>query len=263
MEEENKNIEMPRIEMPPLPEEPVLDESTQAESAPDGSVSDGSVSDESVVEETQVEEVPVVEGKQQSNFRALRKEKERLEYENKEALRRLAKYENPEEQEEDLDINLDDDDLFEGKHYKKLAKKLKKQEEMFKQYQQQANVTSIEAKLKSQYTDFDKVVSADNIKRLSAEEPELAQAIGSTHDVYSKAVAAYKMIKKLGIYVEDNYSQDREVAQKNSLKPKPLASVSPQQGESPLAKANVFANGLTTELKKQLLKEMEESSKRY
>jgi hypothetical protein len=54
---------------------------------------------------------------------------------------------------------------------------------------------------------------------------------------------------------------DRAAAQKNASKPKPLASVSPQQGDSPLSRANAFANGLTPELQKQLRQEMEEARK--
>ena len=63
----------------------------------------------------------------------------------------------------------------------------------------------------------------------------------------------------MGIYREDNYSKDRDKAQSNASKPKPLASVSPQQGDSPLSRANAFANGLTDELKSQLRKEMEQA----
>jgi hypothetical protein len=236
------------IDMPPLPEEVV--ETPQEEALP-------------VVESKPKETVE--QTKQQANFKALRLEKERIEREHQEAMQRLAEYEKPKQpqQEEDLEINIGDDDLFEGKHYRKLQKQLKKQQDELKKYQEQISLTSTETKLKSQYADFDKVVSEDNIRKLRETEPELAETIASTQDVYSKAVSAYKIIKKLGIYVEDNYSQDREIAQKNSLKPKPLASVSPQQGDSPLSKANAFANGLTPELKQQLWKEMEESAKNY
>ena len=37
--------------------------------------------------------------------------------------------------------------------------------------------------------------------------------------------------------------------------------MSPQQGDSPLSRANAFANGLTPELRVQLIKEMEEARK--
>jgi hypothetical protein len=47
------------------------------------------------------------------------------------------------------------------------------------------------------------------------------------------------------------------IAHKNASKPKPLASVSPQQADSPLSKANAFANmPLSKEVKNQLHKEM-------
>jgi len=249
-------MEEKNIPMPPLPEEEVAEHAVEetAEQAP--------------VEQQEKVEIPPAETPQQANFRALRLEKERLERENLEAMKKLREYEQAhsnkqQPEEEDLEINLGDDDLFEGKHYKKIQKQLKKQQEMLEQYQKQTRLTATEAKLKSQYTDFDKVVSEDNIRRLREAEPELSEAIASTSDVYSKAVSAYKMIKKLGIYVEDNYGADREIAKNNSLKPRPLASVSPQQGESPLTKANAFANGLTPELRAQLRKEMEECSREY
>ena len=79
----------------------------------------------------------------------------------------------------------------------------------------------------------------------------------SSNDLYSTAVSAYTMIKNLGIAPKgDDFMVQKAQAQKNAAKPKPLASVNPQQGESPLSKANAFANGLTDDLKAQLLKEM-------
>jgi len=240
------------ITMPPLEEEKTEQSLKQLPEQP---------SEQKEIQQQEIQQ----ETTQQKNFRTLREEKEKIERDHAEAMKRLADYEkmNRQNAEEDLEINLGDDDLFEGKHYKKLQKQLKKQEETLKKYQEQAQLTSTEARLHAQYADFDKVVSPENIKILRETEPELAEALASTPDLYSKAVSAYKMIKKLGIYVKDNYEQDREIAKKNSLKPKPLASVSPQQGDSPLTKVNAFANGLTPELKKQLWREMEEASKGY
>jgi len=226
-------------------------------------------------QEQQSESEPEPEQKQdiqQRNFKALREEKERLEREHAQAMKRVAEYENmlaqstskkQEAPEEDLEIRIGDDDLFEGKHYKKLQKQLKKQQDALKQYQEQMQLTTIETKLHTKYADFDKVVSPENIKKLRETEPELAEALASTPDLYSKAISAYKMIKKLGIYIEDNYKQERELAHLNNLKPKSSASISPQRGDSPLTKANMFANGLTPELKKQLWQEMVQASKRH
>lgn len=252
------------IAMPPLPEETVEVETTVEP------LIEETVEQQEPTESEPASEEAVVESPQQMNFKALRIEKERLERERNDAYKKLLEYENAgkevkpdREVTEEVEVDLADDDLFEGRHYKKIQRQLKKQQETIDRYQQQANLTTTESKLKNKYTDFDAVVNEENIKRLRESEPELASSIASTTDIYSKAVSAYKMIKKLGIHVEDNFGSEREIAKKNNLKPKPLASVSPQQGESPLSKANAFANGLTPALRKQLWKEMEDSSKGY
>lgn len=162
-----------------------------------------------------------------------------------------------EEPEEDLSYKVDDDALVEGKHLSKVDKKIRKLEQQLQQYQQQTALSATEIRLKTQYTDFDEVVSAENVEVLRRQYPELAVSINANPDMYSKAVSAYTMIKKLGIaQVPDTFEGDKQQAQKNAMKPRPLSSVSPQQGDSPLSRANAFASGLTPELKNQLLKEM-------
>jgi hypothetical protein len=165
--------------------------------------------------------------------------------------------------EEDLDITMDDDSLVEGKHLSKVNRKIQNLERQLKQYEQQSSVTSTEIRLKTQYPDFDRVVSEGNLNNLREMYPEIAHTINSSDDLYSKAVAAYTMIKKLGIVPQDDpFKYEKETAQRNAAKPKSLASISPQQGDSPLSKANAFANGnLTDDLKKQMWKEMNQYRK--
>ena len=169
----------------------------------------------------------------------------------------------------DEDLELGDDDLTEGKHLKKVMKnlnaKIKKQNEMLKAQQQQAVELAIEARIKAQYNDFDSVVNQDNLRMLSIMHPEVASTIyNSNGDLYAKSVSAYTMIKNLGIYEKSaEQEMNKELIAKNHAKPRPLTSISPQQGESPLSKANVFASGLTESLKKQLHKEMMDSIKNY
>jgi outer membrane biosynthesis protein TonB len=190
-----------------------------------------------------------VETPQQVNFRNLRQQKEQAEKERDEALRALqSKSATPTLEE---NFNLASDDLVEGKHLQAQQRRL-----------QELEGQVMEAKLKAQYKDFDAVVSKENVDNLKSQYPELAQTIGQSGDLYGKAVSAYTMIKKLGIHVEDTHKEDRERAQANSAKPRPLASVSPQQGDSPLSHANAFANGLTPELQSQLRKEMAEARKK-
>jgi uncharacterized phage infection (PIP) family protein YhgE len=203
---------------------------------------------------------PVLE----NNIRALRESKERIQRERDEMAQRLKEFEmraNPQAPEEDLSLNLGENDLAEGKHLTKIQKQLNRQREELIKAQQQTQSLLIETRLKAEHPDIDKVVTVDNIKSLSELYPEIAQTLNSSSDYYSKAKAAYTMIKKFGIHVEDTFAPERELAQRNAAKPRPLASVSPQQADSPLSRANAFANGLTEELKVQLRKEMEEATR--
>ena len=166
----------------------------------------------------------------------------------------------PEEAEEE--ISIDADALVEGKHLSKVNKHIKKLEQQLAQYQQQNALSATEVRLKSQYPDFDKIVSRDNLESLRLAYPEIAQSLNANPDLYGKAVSAYTMIKKLGIGEEDPYIEEKATIQRNAAKPKPLASINPQQGDSPLSKANAFATGrLSDDMKAQLWKEMQEFRK--
>lgn len=212
--------------------------------------------------ESQPEQQPAAEVKEEPVSRSLSVLRKRAEEAEKRAyeLEQALKSKQPERQEvpeEDLNFSVDEDALVEGKHLSKVDKKIKKLEQQIRQYEQQSVASITEARLKAQYPDFDSVVSSENLANLRAAYPEIAQTLNASTDLYSKAVSAYTMIKRLGIIdPEDRFIQEKAIAQKNATKPKPLASISPQQGDSPLSKANAFANGLDENMKKQLWKEM-------
>jgi len=196
---------------------------------------------------------------QEVNMRELRLSKERAEKESLELQQRLARYEQQEAKKEETP-DYGDDDFIEGKQLKKEMASVRNQ---LKNYEKQAVSQADESRLKSRYTDFDKVVNADTIAKLRDEDPDFAETIAySTSSLYARGSSTYKKIKDLGLYVEDKHEKDRALAQQNASKPRPLNSVSPQQGDSPLSMANAFANGLTPDLKKQLWKEMQDASKR-
>lgn len=229
---------------------------------------------EEVIEEV-VEEVK--ETPNQRNIRSLREKAERTERaerERDEMMKRLYAYEQgikpqsvekPVETEEDYltSLGIDSDSLAEGKHLKPLMKELRSLKNELNQYKKQTQQETMESRLKTRFPDFDKVVSQGNLEMLRNANPELAEAILSTPDQFKQATLAYQMVKQYGIYQEDNFVQDKILAQRNAAKPKPLASVSPQQGESPMSKANAFANGLTSDLKAQLLREMNQYKKGF
>jgi hypothetical protein len=231
------------------------------------------VREEIVEDEEQIEEVEEQESSetpQQMNFRMIKERAERAERERDEAMKYAMSFNKPTsnspeptEPEEDYlsGLGIDNDGLAEGKHLKEILKEVRNLKKELHSYKTKSTQDTVEVKIKSQYPDFDKVVSQDNLQSLRNVNPDLADMILATPDIYKQAKLAYDMVKQYGIYKDQSYEQEKIVAQKNSAKPRPLASVSPQQGDSPLSKANAFANGLTPDLKNQLLREMKNATR--
>jgi len=244
-----------------------IENSTQQQEAVEQKEETGQVETNQPQEEKNTEEVSQAE----LNHRALRQLKENAEKERDELRKQLENFQKqqqsikqsdvPQEIEEEYSVH--PDDIVEGKHLSAVDKKVKKLEQQLKQYQEQASVVSIESRLKAEHPDFDSVVSKENIDILRTAYPELATAIASSPDLLSKGKAAYTLIKKFGIHQTASYAPDVNKVKENLSKPAPTSSLAAQTGESPLSKANAFAEGLTPDLKKKLYREMIESSKEY
>ena len=227
------------------------------------------VSQESPQEQPTVSDAPTEAIAQSSsksdkeNWRLMREREKKLERDLEESHRRLREYEaaKNKQSEEDDEVHLNPDDIPEWKH---VDKKIKKLEAQIKGYQQQSAEVAIEARLKAQYPDFDSVVNQETIDMLRSAYPEVAATLNSSSDLYNKAASAYTIIKKMGIVSDTSYDKDKEIALRNASKPRPLTSVSPQEGSGgPLSMANAFSNGLTEDLKKQLYKEMIDARKKH
>lgn len=194
----------------------------------------------------------------QRSFRELREQNERIARERDEMARRLKEAEMKAVESE---VTIGDDDIVEGKHLSKTIKRMKQLEEEVRTTKEQAAMYAVQATIRSRYPDFEKVVTTENLERLRSTYPEVAYSVDATPDLLNKAVAAYELIQKFGINESDPYMQEKQKAQANALKPKPTATLSPQQGGSPLERANAFEHGLTDDLRKQLLNEMKEAMK--
>jgi hypothetical protein len=207
---------------------------------------------------------PVEETRQAKNFRTIKEKAERAERERDELARRIQEMEASRQQPApENELGIDNDSYVEGKHIKPIHQEVRKLQEQLKQYQQQSSLAAAEIKLKATYPDFDSVVSKENIELLNDLDPEMAETIkSSSAGIYSKAVAAYKAIKNAGIVTEKNYDAEKRKIQENAAKPRSLASINPQSGDSPLSKAHAFTDTITEEEKKSLYKEMLESRKR-
>lgn len=283
--EMEKSGKTPKIEMPPI-EQPMeeisvkQDQQEQEQSqnyeihpeiAQEMPIEEIQAKNEAQLEPEEVIAKPKSDSKKEEDLRKLREKAataERYERERDELYRKLQEVENKKQQpiqqkieEKEEEFNLAPDDYVEAKYLKKYDRTIKELKEELNNYKQQTTIANVDAKLKAKYPDIDSVVSRENLEILKSEYPELSDSINSNQDLYSKASAAYTLIKRLGIAQEDHYVEDKIKAQKNATKPRPLASVNPQQGDSPLSKANSFANGLTDDLKAQLRREMDAARK--
>lgn len=264
------------ISMPSLPDNETLVQHTQElTDQSDSKYGDPAVDEQNVsssdTEETSAHPVSSVSRPTKSevvekNIAAMRVATRKAESERDEAFRLLKEMQNSRESrsdsvKDDSDLELGNDDLAEGKHIKRVSSKVSKIADDLAQMRKESEDIRMERRLLDEMPDIYKVLSEENIFLLNEHEPEMAEAIRSNTNLYTKSKAAYRAIKNMGIYKEDPYSLDKSQAHKNALKPRPMASVAPQQGDSPLSKANAFANGLTKDLQTQLLKEMEHARK--
>lgn len=181
----------------------------------------------------------------QESFKQLREQTKRLQAEKEEIARQLEAYKSAPKRE------IADDDVVMGSDVKELKNEISKLRNEHKKL-------SADQMLRMQYPDIETVVSAKNIEALRENYPMIAQSLSANPDYFSQAGAAYEIIKKLGIH-QDAYSKEKEVVQTNSSKPRPLSSLKTQETGNPLDRANAFQNGMTSELKEQLLKEMNDA----
>lgn len=215
-------------------------------------------------------EEPVQETNKERNMRALRESREqsererlRVEKERDEALRRARELEDrynvkhKQTHDDSDDIGIGEDDLVEGKHVKMVAKQVNDLKKQLEYYKQQAQQQTLESRIRSEFPDFEKVVTPDNIAILKHLKPRQAALLDSSNDMYATAATAYEMIKEYGIYQSEDV-MNKKLVHKNTMKPKPTASISPSKSESPLTRANAFASkdSFSPELAKQLQAEM-------
>ena len=157
-----------------------------------------------------------VETQADRNFRALVEKTKRLERERDEAIR-LAQAQQPQQKpEQEFEFSKADDELVEAKDVKAILREFKSVKEQLKKHQQISTEMTEEAMIKSQYPDYDKVVTQENIEALREKDPDLFETLRSSTSFKAKAVSVYKQIKNNGLYTEDTFAAERELAQRNA-----------------------------------------------
>lgn len=171
-------------------------------------------------------------------------------------LAQLKKQNQPPAQEDELD-KLAADDIITKAHAEKLAEKRARQ--IVNQVLKEREAATVEDRIKVKFPDYDDIVNSENIEILKQRKPELARSLSRCDDPYDQAVAVYDALKMIGENVPKPVPVEKEKALKNSQKPLSVNAVSKT---SAIGNAHLFENGLTPELKSQLLREMNECAKR-
>lgn len=191
-------------------------------------------------------------GSKEYNFRQLEAQKREAERRAMEAEARLLQAQNTlltgrqaQSQEENLP-NLAPDDIPEWRQVQDAAKKIAREE--FNQLMSKHEQEQLPRLAKQRFTDFDDVVTTENIQKLEQEYPEFADGLSKAKDPYS---ATYKIVKML--YGKQKQSpaakEELEKLEENAKRPQSINSVA----KGALSNANSFAKKPRDQLYKEMM----------
>ena len=223
-----------------------------------------------VVEEPQQQVEEKIESNKEYNMRMMRERLEAAERRSLELERMIQQNMNQNQPSQKIELideydgsDLEDDSFAEGKHLKKTVKSVNAKINELKKLHQQTQVQQIELQLRSAFSDFDKVVSAENLEKLKQNKPFLYKSIISNPDLYEKGQAAYDIIKNSTFYADKNKYEDVDKRiEQNKNKPRSIANVSPQTSDTPLAKIGDYDRRILTEERKAEIRRQVEEAKR-
>lgn len=170
----------------------------------------------------------------------------------------------PQAQEEDPLAKLSNDDIVTKGQVEYIAEKKAEQRarKIVEEMLRQQDAESVEDRIVAKHPDFQAIVTADAIATLKQQHPEIAESLHALRDnPYKQAKAIYDAVKAFVPQKQVSAQQmlDKKRAAENAAKP---MSVQAAPKQSVLGNAQMFENGLTPEIKRQLQKEMEEAIRR-
>lgn len=217
-----------------------------------------------------VENTPQVETKSvEYNWKELRERTEKEAARAAEAEKKIEEYERYIEELEakkaapvsvDNDDSMADDSLVEARHYKQLKKEQQELKALIQEQNRARQVDSAALRLKSQYSDIEKVVNDETLSKLKLLKPALFQSMVSNPDPYERGAAAYDMIKAFNL--DQDFSEDKKRIEKNMSKPQAANSVDGKQPESSLARVGDYDRRVLSEERKDQLRRQVEEAKR-
>ena len=194
------------------------------------------------------------------NWSEARRKMEQLERKSREQEEMIARLQQPKEEADDELNNLAEDDILTVSQARKLATKMAKQ--VANEAIRQREALTVDDRLRSKFSDYDQVVTTENIELLKQNDPELALSLQRlSDDPYAQSIAAYKLLKNTGYGAPVKSAAptlEKKKALENAQKPLSVNTVTKQ---SAIGNAHAFENGLTPDLKKQLWADMQKAMK--
>jgi hypothetical protein len=167
---------------------------------------------ESVVKDVEDEGINL--NSKEENIRALRESRKQLKAERDLYLKKLQDIENKQR----LPKESTDDDEYEYDPSYKEIQNLKKQ------YAEMAQANE-RMRLYTEIPDFNKVVTEESIAILQQRFPEIAATLNNSNNTYSTGKSVYNIIKKFGLYVNEDQESKKNMVEKNINKPKASATI--------------------------------------
>ena len=194
------------------------------------------------------------EGSKEYNFARLREKTEASEKRSEELERKVKELTEAFErknapappQEEDELSKLDPEDILTVKQATKLSERQAKK--IIQEMLQEQERASLPNRTRSQFGDFDDVMTEDNIKKLETEEPGLAAACAKAPNPWE---AAYKILKKFVLPQQEAKGTKSDEKMKENLSTPTSSNSVGRQG--PLSNANTWSEASRDELYKEMM----------
>lgn len=204
------------------------------------------------------EKEETVDNGQDRNWREVRQAMSQMAMQNEEMRQELERLRKPPEP-ESPPVELPDDEWVTGREAKSFAADYVKKavQDQLKAALAQQDESTAEDRLKSKFSDYDKIVTDSAVNKLKEEDPDFVEAIRTSKaSTYQKGAAVYNYLRRL-VPSQTLVEENQKRAEANSKKPRPLDAVG---RSSPLAAIDANGGSLTPELKRSLYEDMKRAA---
>jgi len=234
----------------------MTDEQAQGVNTQETAVPDVEIEGQSQEQESQEATTAVVEpdkGSKDYNWRQMQKKNEDLDRQVKELMRRDDERNRPPPPKEEEELNnLADDDILTVAQARKMSETQAKQ--IVKKALADREKASLPDRTRSQFNDFDSIMTEENIKKLENKEPGLAAACAGAPNPWE---ATYKILKAFVLPTQSGKEVKGDTKLKENMS-KPASSNSVGRA-GPLSNANTWSEASRDELYNEMMQSSRQS----